>query len=116
MGRIDLVTVLIGVGILLVLGLGILTGMAVRRRPTLHAIPLASSVWVAMYEHKHGTDIEVFTSEAEAEAFRQELANDWWDEVMEETKPTDPKEAADAYFAAGAKHGEFFEVRQQHVR
>jgi len=75
-----------------------------------------ATVWVTMYDHKHGTDIDVFYSEEAAEAYRQGLADDWWDEAMDEPKPADPKEAADAYFAAGAKHGEFFDVREQAVR
>lgn len=89
------------------------TGTSLTFTPVL---PASAMVWVTMYDHKHGTDIEVFESEAAAEAYRQELVGDYWDDTMEEAKPSDPKEAADAYFAAGAKHGEFFDVREQRVR
>lgn len=106
-------------GVVAVLFIAGVAGLAVRltRRPRDGAVlPRPATVWVTMYDHKHGTDIEVFESEASAEAYRQELADDWWDDFMEEDRPTDPKEAADAYFTAGAKHGEFFDVREQRVR
>ena len=35
-------------------------------------------VFVAIYEHRHGTDINVFDSEAKALAWRVEIARDCW--------------------------------------
>lgn len=104
-----------------VLFIGGVAGLAVRLTrgtPKRRGVVLSSAptVWVTMYDHKHGTDIEVFDTEEAAELFRQQLAAEWWDEEMEGNMPTDPKEAADAYFAAGQKHGEWFDVREQRVR
>jgi len=57
-------------------------------------------VYVATYEHRHGTNPRVFTTEAAAWAWRQELAADYWREVFGDDleMPTDPEEAATRYW------------------
>lgn len=37
------------------------------------------NVVVAVYDHKHGTDVRVFRDEAAAYAWRTEIAEAWWD-------------------------------------
>ena len=36
-------------------------------------------VWVAIYEHPHGQDIRVFDDIQKAEAWRREIAEEYWD-------------------------------------
>lgn len=44
-------------------------------------------VWVAMYEHKYGTDVCVFSTEEKALAWRDEIGRDWWSDVSNEEPP-----------------------------
>jgi len=54
---------------------------------------------VAIYEHRHGVDVLLFATEAEAETWRAELANEWWErEFPGEPKPADPDELRDSYW------------------
>ena len=48
------------------------------------------TVHTAIYEHDYGTDIRVFRTEAQAEAWRNEIAKEWWDnEFPDEERPAD---------------------------
>ena len=38
-------------------------------------------VWVAIYEHEYGHDINVFDSPQKAEAWREEIAREYWDDL-----------------------------------
>lgn len=56
-------------------------------------------VFVTIYDHKHGTDVNVFSTKELATQHRIDIADEWW--VMEypnKPKPTDPEEMVDAYF------------------
>lgn len=66
------------------------------------------TIYVVVYEHKHGSDIFARRSRTEAENLRNELAADWWDEEMPEgePKPEDPYELADIYFDEMSSRGE----------
>ena len=44
-------------------------------------------VIVALYEHRHGTDVVVFDSEEKAEAWRAEIAEQYWDHCEFENDP-----------------------------
>lgn len=35
-------------------------------------------VWVAIYEHRYGHDIRTFDDAQKAEAWREEIAEDYW--------------------------------------
>lgn len=74
-------------------------------------------VWVTLYTHKHGNDINVFETVEQAEAFRRKLAADYWEDQMDgEPMPADPEEAADMYFEQVGSYGEeFFEIEQSEV-
>jgi len=67
-------------------------------------------VWVATYEHKHGTDTRVFAAATSASRWKQEIAAKWWDETMSEEKPSDSAEMANRYFDVAESFGEFFNV------
>jgi hypothetical protein len=48
------------------------------------------TVCTAIYEHDYGTDVRVFRTEAQAEAWRNEIAKEWWDnEFPDEERPGD---------------------------
>ncbi|MBB4200582.1 hypothetical protein CCR94_18175 [Rhodoblastus sphagnicola] len=57
-------------------------------------------VVVATYEHKHGSDTRVFTSEAGAHRWRTAIALKWWEHELSsiKPKPDNPNEAAAAYW------------------
>lgn len=44
-------------------------------------------VVVATYEHKHGMDVAVFASMELAEAWRESIAREYWDELDEQDRP-----------------------------
>lgn len=68
------------------------------------------NVFVATYEHKHGTDIRVFRTREQAEGWRREVADEWWDEEFDDfPRPTDPQsDIGEAYFDRMRDRGEEF--------
>ena len=56
-------------------------------------------VYVANYEHRHGSEMLVFANADAAEQWRRELAKEYWkDSFGEEPMPDDPEQVADDYF------------------
>lgn len=73
-------------------------------------------VYVTRYEHRHGSDTEVYATAEAAEAARQGIAADWWDKEMpNEAKPEDRGELADIYFRRMAERDEFFSIEECEV-
>jgi len=72
-------------------------------------------VFVAVYEHRHGTDVTVFATHDAAWALRQEIARDWWSDVFSAAVPApkDPEIAADRYWEA--VNDEYFNVFDRDV-
>jgi hypothetical protein len=68
------------------------------------------NVFVATYEHKHGTDIRVFQTQTQAEAWRREVADMWWDEEFDDfPRPSDPNiDIGEVYFERMRDRGEEF--------
>ena len=60
-------------------------------------------VVVATYEHRHGTDIQVFDSLEKAEAWREDLASLYWNDLDEEPRPETFD--ADYYWDAMSDYG-----------
>lgn len=58
------------------------------------------NVFVASYDHRHGTDVRVFFNESDACKWREEVAKEYWDETIPEDipRPDNADEAADVYF------------------
>lgn len=76
---------------------------------------IEQTIWLGVYEHRHGTDIAAYSSEAAADAAREALAREQWEHEL----PDDPMpgtDVADAYFDLMAERGEWFEVRAVQVR
>lgn len=69
-----------------------------------------TNIFVATYEHRHGTDVKVFATEAGARAWKDELAREYWLEYCEGAPPSEG--AGDAYFEVAGEHGdgEFFDL------
>lgn len=74
------------------------------------------NVFVTLYQHRHGTDVDVFRTREAAEQLRVQIAQEWFDEELpDQKKPDNPDELADVYFKkVGERMGreEWFEVRE----
>lgn len=76
-------------------------------------------VWVGIYEHKHGTDVNVFASEELVEAWSQAIADEYWEDFMgDDKKPESRSEMADRYWevAGDAMPGEYFTSEPHEVQ
>lgn len=73
-------------------------------------------VVVATYEHKHGTDIAVFDSLEKAEAWREDIAREYWDDFIDhEGRPEEVD--ADWYWDTCNDYGcEWFDYDWYEVR
>lgn len=72
------------------------------------------TVWVAIYENRHGTYPTVFEKEADAWHYREELADLYWeDEFPGEPRPDDPTELGTTYFED--IDGEWFSVVESEI-
>lgn len=77
------------------------------------SVEVGGTLWVAVFEHKHGMDTFALTSRAAAEALRRVIAADFWETEMGDLpKPDDAEEMADAYFDEMSSHGEFFTIHE----
>lgn len=75
-------------------------------------------VFVAIYEHKHGHDTQVFATEAGALQWQTRIAMEWWDNECSPTpRPADIQACADEYWQKMANEArEFFEVVEHEVQ
>ena len=48
-----------------------------------------TNVFVAIYEHRHVTDVRVFATEAGARAWKDELAREHWSDYCEGEPPSE---------------------------
>ena len=72
-------------------------------------------VFVSVYEHKHGNDIRVFTSESAAYAWQVNIAKEYWEDACRgEPKPESSAEIAEAYFGA-VEEFEWFSVQRMEL-
>ena len=71
-------------------------------------MPDKQTVYVAMYEHKNGTDVRVFTTHNAACQWKADIGDQFWDQEFpeEEVRPG-PEDIGEAYFdLMGAYMGE----------
>ena len=81
--------------------------------PATTAVAVGQNLWVAVYEHKYGTDTFACTTRLAAEILREGVAaQSWGAEMGSLPKPSDPEELADAYFDEMGSHGEFFSIQE----
>ena len=73
------------------------------------------TVWLGVYEHRHGVDIGAYATGEAAEAGREALAREQWEcELPDEPMPE--TDVADAYFELMSERGEWFELRHVPIR
>ena len=73
------------------------------------------SVYVAIYSHKHGTDVAVYMSEERAWEWADEIARTYWEDWYEEPIPTE--DAGKNYFNGMSEVGgdEWFTVERKQI-
>lgn len=69
--------------------------------------PAPQRVYVAIYEHRYGTDVRVFADEDQAMCWRTGLAKEWWSDAFEDHPPPDD-EIGEEYFERMLERDEFF--------
>lgn len=72
-------------------------------------------VFVAEYQHKHGSDMRVFSNAEGAEKWRQELASEMWTDIATEGRPADPVTMANEFWEIAAMYEDFFGVNEYEV-
>lgn len=73
----------------------------------------ASVVFVAIFETRHGDETRTFHRLEDAQAWRRDIATENWAAHLDEDKPADPQETADAYFErVGESRGDFFRIEE----
>ncbi|WP_294533391.1 hypothetical protein [uncultured Rhodoblastus sp.] len=71
------------------------------------------TVHVAVYEHKHGSDMRAFASPECVTKWRREIADEWFEREIGKAKPADPEAMADEYFEhVGDASGEYFSSQE----
>ena len=70
-------------------------------------------VFVAIYEHRHGSDVRVFVAEEKAQAWKDEIGDDYWEIELDEPKPDGP--CGDEYFDLAGEGGEYFNIEELEV-
>ena len=81
--------------------------------PSPTSVEVGQTLWVAVFEHKHGMDTFALTSFEAAENLRNSIAAEFWETEMGDLpKPEDPDELAEAYFNEMSSHGEFFTIHE----
>lgn len=69
------------------------------------------TVYTAVYEHNYGTDIRVFRTEAQALAWRNDVAGEWWENEFPEYERPPQGEIGARYFDHMRDGGdEFFTI------
>jgi hypothetical protein len=71
----------------------------------------SSTLFAAIYEHNYGTDVRVFREEAQALAWRTELAKEWWDSEFSDSERPAHADIGAEYFDRMRDGGdEFFTI------
>ena len=70
------------------------------------------SVFVTLFEHRHGKDVAVFDSMEAAQAYKDTLAEDYWDEINEGLEEGDPEFIAMPETNRG---GHYFQIKGESV-
>lgn len=75
------------------------------------------NVYVARYEHKHGSDIRIFRAKLSALQWQQSIAWEWWEtEFTDAPKPLELEACSQQYWARMADSDkESFEITKQEL-
>lgn len=71
-------------------------------------------IFIAKYDHRHGSDVRAFKTEGQARAWRAAIADEWWETEIGVNKPDDPETAANIYFDVMGERskGEWFSIEE----
>lgn len=74
-------------------------------------------VYVAVFSHRHGTDLTAYATAELANEAAFEIADEWWEREMPtwQKRPDSRKELADQYWERMTDHGESFEVQELEI-
>lgn len=71
---------------------------------------------LAIYETRHGDETRLYPNSDAARAWRREIAAENWTARMDEDKPADPDETAEAYFErVGEMRSDFFRLEELEI-
>jgi len=74
-------------------------------------------IWIGIYEHKYGFDSRLFMTEDEVMAWRDDIADRWWErEFLEEPKPSREDGLGEKYFDMVGDYGEYFSVDSDTIK
>lgn len=71
-------------------------------------------VHVAIYEHPHGTDVQVFLHAEEVLNWRTGIAQEWWSNAFDDDPPS-VEQIGDEYFERMLERDEFFSTVTRHL-
>ncbi len=77
-----------------------------------------TKVYVTVYSHKYGEDVNVWQSTESALNYKNQIAETWWDhEFPDESRPEDRSEIGQAYFDLMDQNGnEWFSITPAEVQ
>ncbi|RJL07307.1 hypothetical protein D3P06_00780 [Paracoccus aestuarii] len=76
--------------------------------------PVPQTVHLAIYEHRHGTDVRVFLDADQAFAWRTDIAKAWWSDAFEDDPPPDDEIGAE-YFERMLERDEYFSTMPRDI-
>lgn len=72
------------------------------------------TLYLAIYEHKHGGDYAIFSTEENAMKWKNEIGKTYWSDVSNEAPPTES--IGDEYFnLAGEMCDEWFNIEEHEI-
>lgn len=72
------------------------------------------TLYLAIYEHKHGADHAIFSTRENAQKWKDELGKTYWSDVSDEDAPAE--DIGDKYFdLAGEMCNEWFNVEEHGI-
>jgi hypothetical protein len=79
-----------------------------------HDPAIRLSVHVAIYEHRHGTDVRVFLDREEALKWRTGIALEWWSDAFDDDPPP-VEQVGEEHFERMLERDEFFSTQICHL-
>ena len=72
------------------------------------------TIYLAIYEHKHGSDHAVFSTREKAVDWKNQIGTDYWSDVSGDDCPS--SDVGDKYFEiAGEQGSEWFRIEEHEI-